>query len=288
MKLLDYRNSPKLPRNPANPYYWRRDESIISTIVIHHTAGNGDVFQVTAADLLRDWSSDGSGAYGPHTSYHYFISPEGIIYWCNYHWEIAWHAANANTFSIGVALQGNFEPWTDDNGLLHSNNPTPAQLEALQWLLVRHLPANGVKLGRDRVYGHGDPWLQQFGNNTACPGANMRQRVIGYRTKGVPFAMTTENETHVYFPETQHHLSLGFLVWWRENGGLQILGYPIGEEESGPAASEIQSQQWFERGRLEYHPANLDPYKIQLGLVGRECRALQERVKELEAELGAA
>jgi hypothetical protein len=30
--------------------------------------------------------------------------------------------------------------------------------------------------------------------------------------------------------------------------------------------------QYFERARLEWHPTNVDPYKVQMGLLGRELK----------------
>jgi hypothetical protein len=76
----------------------------------------------------------------------------------------------------------------------------------------------------------------------------------------------------VFFGQSAHHLSdrVGFLTFWRENGGVMIFGYPISEEivEGGRIV------QYFERARFEYHPEALGtPEQVQLGLVGREATA---------------
>ena len=80
-----------------------------------------------------------------------------------------------------------------------------------------------------------------------------------------PFDVT---ETRVYFPQTGHSLSNGFLVYWREHGGLGTFGYPLSEEmqENG------RTVQWFERARFEVVPATADtPASVALGQIGREA-----------------
>jgi len=75
---------------------------------------------------------------------------------------------------------------------------------------------------------------------------------------------------HIYFPETQHYLSLGFKAFWQANGGLPIFGYPISEEfdENGVTV------QYFERARFELHPDfDGNPYHVQLGLIGADVAA---------------
>jgi hypothetical protein len=69
-----------------------------------------------------------------------------------------------------------------------------------------------------------------------------------------------------YFSATKHYLSYGFLAYWRSHGDVISLGWPISEEfmENG------QDVQYFERGVLEYHPDNPDPYKTLLRSLGRE------------------
>lgn len=82
---------------------------------------------------------------------------------------------------------------------------------------------------------------------------------------GISLAAPSPNPIRVYFPQTGHYLSYGFLDFWRHQGGLQVFGYPITEEltENG------RTVQYFERARVEYHPESAGtPYEVELGLVG--------------------
>jgi len=67
-----------------------------------------------------------------------------------------------------------------------------------------------------------------------------------------------------YFAETGHSVSGAFLEFFDRWGGVYIFGYPLTEEilEGGTTV------QYFERARMEWHPQNPDPYKVQLGLLG--------------------
>jgi murein DD-endopeptidase MepM/ murein hydrolase activator NlpD len=71
--------------------------------------------------------------------------------------------------------------------------------------------------------------------------------------------------TRLYFPETGHTISQGFLNYWRTNGGLRLFGLPLSEEMS----EEGLTVQYFERARFEYH-AELEgtPFAVQLSPVG--------------------
>lgn len=67
-----------------------------------------------------------------------------------------------------------------------------------------------------------------------------------------------------YFPATNHYTYLPFSVYWENNGGLPVFGYPISEQlvEGGYRV------QYFERQRMEHHPENPAPYHVLLGLLG--------------------
>ncbi len=58
--------------------------------------------------------------------------------------------------------------------------------------------------------------------------------------------------TAVYFPETGHHLRLGFLEYWRRHQGPARLGPPLSDERWDPVLEGMV--QYFERGRLEWSP----------------------------------
>lgn len=68
----------------------------------------------------------------------------------------------------------------------------------------------------------------------------------------------------VYFPQTGHHLGLGFLSFWMNNGGLNVFGYPITDEIQRNGLTV----QYFERAVLEYHPEAPAAMQIQLRRLG--------------------
>ncbi len=69
-----------------------------------------------------------------------------------------------------------------------------------------------------------------------------------------------------YFRETGHSLATGFKKYWDDNDGVNRFGFPISEEltENGVTV------QYFERGRLEYHPELEAGKQITLGRLGEE------------------
>lgn len=68
----------------------------------------------------------------------------------------------------------------------------------------------------------------------------------------------------VYFSQTGHYLSYGFLSYWLEHGQVRQFGYPITEEfqQSGVTV------QYFERAVLEYHPNNSPGWQVELRRLG--------------------
>ena len=70
-----------------------------------------------------------------------------------------------------------------------------------------------------------------------------------------------------YFSETGFRVSGRFLTYFETYGGLEIFGYPI----SRPFISQDGILvQYFQKARMEWHPHNPEPYKVQLGLLGEE------------------
>jgi lipoprotein-anchoring transpeptidase ErfK/SrfK len=81
----------------------------------------------------------------------------------------------------------------------------------------------------------------------------------------LPSSTLASNETgpdRVYFPESGHYLSLGFLDYWHVNGGIEVFGYPITDEMSDPATG--QTVQYFERAIFEYRPEAPSDARVQL------------------------
>ncbi len=69
-----------------------------------------------------------------------------------------------------------------------------------------------------------------------------------------------------YFPETGHNVPGVFLAFFDRRGGLATFGYPITEEFVDPLTGLLV--QYFQNARMEWHPDNPEPYRVQLGLIG--------------------
>lgn len=71
---------------------------------------------------------------------------------------------------------------------------------------------------------------------------------------------------HHYFPETQHIVSYAFLDYFRENGGIDVFGYPRSEfmHEAGRVV------QYFQRAKMEWHPESPLGSRIKLSNLGEE------------------
>ncbi len=86
----------------------------------------------------------------------------------------------------------------------------------------------------------------------------------------------TQDENEQFFAETNHWVSGVFLEYFHKGGGLEIFGYPISE----PFMDQGLLVQYFQKARMEWHPQNPDPYKVQLGLLGEELKYRQPAVPE--------
>jgi len=83
-----------------------------------------------------------------------------------------------------------------------------------------------------------------------------------------------------YYEETGHNLCGIFLDYWEANGGLPVFGYPITEafEEVSLDTGSTYLVQYFERERMEHHPALAGTeYEILLGRLGNEVLLKQGR-----------
>ena len=98
----------------------------------------------------------------------------------------------------------------------------------------------------------------------------------------------------MYFAQTGHNVcdqtpglggaQAGFLSYWRTNGladprlddygkSLALHGLPLTEARIETNANgDTVLAQWFERGRMEWHPSNPANYRVLLGLLGNETR----------------
>ena len=79
-----------------------------------------------------------------------------------------------------------------------------------------------------------------------------------------------------YFPRVGHNVKGEFLTFFRENGGLEIFGYPITEEFLWRG----RVVQYFQRARMELHPEADPENRIQLGNLGEELELGTPRLPE--------
>ncbi|MFO7169737.1 MAG: hypothetical protein DIU80_017080 [Chloroflexota bacterium] len=93
-----------------------------------------------------------------------------------------------------------------------------------------------------------------------------------------------------YFAETGHAIAPEFWGYWSSHGlefdgapgasfqeSLALFGMPLSEAtvETNPTNGQQYLTQHFERARFEYHPENPEPYKVLLGLLGREITGVK-------------
>jgi hypothetical protein len=79
--------------------------------------------------------------------------------------------------------------------------------------------------------------------------------LLGTRARtALPASAAGADGTAVYFPETGHHLQLGFLEHWRRHQGPARLGFPVTDEQwdAGIGGAGGAVVQYFQLGRLEW------------------------------------
>jgi sortase (surface protein transpeptidase) len=73
------------------------------------------------------------------------------------------------------------------------------------------------------------------------------------------------------FTETKYCAENAFLDFWRANGGLEILGFPVSQPFVDNRGLIVQ---FYERAIMEWHPENSDPrYQVLLTLLGNDLVA---------------
>lgn len=159
--IVDKYSNGELMRHPTKRYSTRPLPGI-THIIVHHSASTHH----TAEDFAR-WHVEDNGWSG--IAYHFVIEKDGTIIICNPIDSIGAHATPYNEVSIGICLSGNFE----------LEDPTPQQLEALNWLVedvrnrIKQLNGGWILT----VKGHKDVRV----NPTACPGKSLYQYIQRFR-----------------------------------------------------------------------------------------------------------
>jgi hypothetical protein len=206
--------------------------------------------------------------------------------------------------AIARALRYLQENRASEGGFAYNVVPgTPAVADAnstavvAQALLAVDEPANGAGWGRSidrlRAFRNGNGsfrWKDDqltdsnlFATVQALPALAGyylpfdRQTASGTRARRLaarsvsPPAVT--DQERLYFAETGHSLAYAFRRYWESQGGLERFGFPLTEEfrELNPDDGAVYTVQYFERARLEYHPAERGTsYEVQAGLLGRQ------------------
>lgn len=67
-----------------------------------------------------------------------------------------------------------------------------------------------------------------------------------------------------YFAETGYRVKTEFLYFFNKYGGIDNLGYPLTKE----IVVDGWGVQYFEKGRLEFHPENEPAYRVTVGWLG--------------------
>jgi hypothetical protein len=91
---------------------------------------------------------------------------------------------------------------------------------------------------------------------------------LGLPTTSKQYSPPAQTTPPQYFPETQRTVRSPFVEYFAQNGGLAQFGYPITDDYVDSATGLLI--QYFEKARMEWHPGNPEPYKVQLGLLGDE------------------
>ncbi len=97
--------------------------------------------------------------------------------------------------------------------------------------------------------------------------------IVGFCTSQSSLAQTPQSE---YFKQTGHRVEGEFLDYFYKRGGLAIFGYPITER----FVDQGITVQYFQKARMELHPENPEPYRVQLGLLAEELKYRQPPVPE--------
>jgi hypothetical protein len=97
--------------------------------------------------------------------------------------------------------------------------------------------------------------------------------LLGLVAVAISRAQTQDCE---FFDQSGHYVCDEFLAFYIARGGLEIFGYPLTEAYDDPGLG--LRVQYFQRARMEWHPENEMPYKVQLGLLVDELGYSYPRV----------
>jgi hypothetical protein len=278
------------PQTQANDlkaaFNWLSQRSYITIIVVH---------------LLNDWNNEGYGLmstepYLFHTNLPFTaetkLIPKQPFYDAYKYYpkrilpSLAAVSSNADVLTFPETLhsiRGPFKAaWVGQGGLTLFGLPKTAQFYERNsadghYYLVQYFE-------RVRMEFHPETASIQFGllGNQLLTERGWLDSDTGLAKAG-PALPEVKNtvEGSLYFRETQHNLAGAFLEAWQAQGGLQIVGLPRTAvfSELNPDDGQTYLVQYFERARMELHPASADkPAFVLFGLLGNERLRLQQRL----------
>lgn len=135
----------------------------IHDVTVHHDAGTRPTtFEAVRARIVN-YDAMHTNLYGGGIGYHEIIDQDGRVWPVRSPQAKGAHTGRRNTSNYGICVLGNFE----------TQEPTAEQLRTLRARLTQP-PKDGLPdLRGHRVRGHQD-WP---GQNTACPGKNLKPHV---------------------------------------------------------------------------------------------------------------
>lgn len=135
---------------PSPNYFTGRRSKTVTHVVIHAMAG----FYRPTIDRFQNRASK--------VSAHYCVSLHGETVQMVHEQDEAWHACNANPFTIGIEHE-------DGNLCLKNGHWITAELwDASTKLTADICHRHSIPVAN--IIGHNDPLMRKYGNNHACPG----------------------------------------------------------------------------------------------------------------------
>ena len=229
---------------------------------VHGEPPNSEVHAVSIAGVLPTAPLPNPGTTSPDWTYF----PETSHYLAH-GFRACWQASGGLAI-FGYPLTEEFEE--RDPGTGHTNVVQYSERARFEY------PGDGYSSGAPC-----NPWLGRVGAELA--------QARGLATSA-PFQRlpgdTAGDANCQFFAESGHRLCFGFRAFWQSHGlefgddetaywkSVALFGYPISEEFTDPATG--LTVQYFERARFEYHPKNLEGYRVELGRVGAELLSNDE------------
>lgn len=164
----------------------------------------------------------------------------------------------AQCFDNKLCVRGEFlQFWRDKGGLARFGPPATNELNEA---------GRTVQYFRNGV-------LEMHTKADGTPEARLGKldfHLFYYTPKDEHFAPADPISGTTYVPETHHNLPEPFLSFWRDNGEVEGLGYPVSEPltEYNVVDGQTKRVQYFERARLEIVKAGDGSEHVELGALG--------------------